>query len=312
MNSGYLQTVRGPVSVEKLGLILPHEHLFTDLRGPLVADYAQASPEAVGKVMLPYLKEAHDVGVTALVECSTVGVGRNLEVFQYLAEMIPIHIIAPSGVYREEYIPQDLKDLSTEELAERWIQEIKEGINGTQIRAGFIKISMSDDGPTPLEVRSLKAAAEASMKTGAVIASHTANGTVYRKEIEILLGEGLDPGRFIWVHASLEADGSTHLEAVKLGVFVEFDTIGAPWQPQSEILDQTLGLIEAGYEDKILLSHDAGWYQPGQQDGHPEGGIRGYTALSTEFLPKLEDHGMSDDLIKKLTVSNPIRAFSFE
>ena len=32
-----LQTVTGPVDIDSLGLILPHEHLFTDLRGPLVA-----------------------------------------------------------------------------------------------------------------------------------------------------------------------------------------------------------------------------------------------------------------------------------
>lgn len=34
-------TLTGPVDIDALGLILPHEHLFTDLRGPLVAGYAQ-------------------------------------------------------------------------------------------------------------------------------------------------------------------------------------------------------------------------------------------------------------------------------
>lgn len=96
MTSGYVQTVQGLVSTAELGLILPHEHLFTDLRGPHDDDYAIADPEAVGRVLRSYLDEAHEAGVTALVECSTVGVGRNLAVLRYLAEITPIHIIAPT------------------------------------------------------------------------------------------------------------------------------------------------------------------------------------------------------------------------
>jgi hypothetical protein len=39
-----LQTVKDPVEVESLGLVLPHEHLFTDLRGSQVPGYAQGEP----------------------------------------------------------------------------------------------------------------------------------------------------------------------------------------------------------------------------------------------------------------------------
>ncbi|HEX9838900.1 MAG TPA: hypothetical protein VGA72_06115 [Anaerolineales bacterium] len=55
-----IQTVTGPVDVDSLGLILPHEHLFTDLRGPLIPDYAQAEPEAVERVLEPHLAEASE------------------------------------------------------------------------------------------------------------------------------------------------------------------------------------------------------------------------------------------------------------
>ena len=68
-----IQTVTGPVDIDSLSLILPHEHLFTDLRGPLVAGYAQADPDAVVDIVGPYLADAATSGVTALVECSTVG-----------------------------------------------------------------------------------------------------------------------------------------------------------------------------------------------------------------------------------------------
>jgi len=143
MDSGYLQTVRGPVSAEGLGLILPHEHLFTDLRGPGVSDYAQAEPKAVVEVVEPYLTQAHSAGVTALVECSTVGVGRNLDVLRHLAESSPIHIVAPTGIYREWYTPPQLRETSAEELAAEWVRDLTEGIEGSQVSAGFVKIAIS-------------------------------------------------------------------------------------------------------------------------------------------------------------------------
>ncbi len=311
MSLGWIQTVGGAVAVEALGLILPHEHLFTDLRGPLALDYACADPEAVAQVMGPYLTAAHAVGVTALVECSTVGVGRNLAVLRYLAEVTPVHLVAPTGVYREAFTPTSLREISAEELAEEWIRDLTEGIEGTEVRAGFIKIAMSDEGPTALEVRNLKAAALASHQTGSVVVSHTVGGAIAWREMEILESEGLDLGRFIWAHANLEPDPAVHLEAARRGAYVAFDAVGAEWQSQSTLVDCTLVLIQAGFGEKILLSHDAGWYDPSRPDGRPEGGIRGYTALVEEFFPALRARGVTDDLIHLITVTNPARAFAF-
>src|SRR5262245_6284016 len=91
-----IQALKGSVEIDSLGLILPHEHLFTDLRGPHVAEYAQGEPLAVLQVVGTYLEEAEAAGATALVECSTVGVGRNLSVLQTLADATSMHIIAPT------------------------------------------------------------------------------------------------------------------------------------------------------------------------------------------------------------------------
>ena len=65
-----IQTLKGPVEVDSLRLILPHEHLFTELRGPLVPDHAQAEPEDVVRVVGQFLAEACEAGATALVECT--------------------------------------------------------------------------------------------------------------------------------------------------------------------------------------------------------------------------------------------------
>ena len=306
-----LHTLHGPIDEDTLGLILPHEHLFTDLRGPHVADYAQAEPSAVVSVVGAHLAEAAAAGITALVECSTVGVGRNLSILQSLAENTPIHIVAPTGVYREAYIPDALRVMSEDELSDLWTKELTEGIEGTSITAGFIKLAMSDDGPTALEIRNLKAAAKASRNSGAVIAVHTIGGKIARQEMDVLEEAGLDLQRFIWVHAQTESDLSILEEAARRGAYVELDTVGAPFQNQTELLDTAIALIQAGFSEQLLLSHDAGWYNPASPDGLPEGGYRGYTALTKEFIPALLERGISEEQVRLITVANPVRAFAF-
>ena len=306
-----IHTIKGPIEIDALGLTLPHEHLFTDLRGPSVPDYARGEPSAVVKVVEPYLAEASAAGVTALVECSTVGVGRNLQVLLSLADATSIHIIAPTGVYRDAYIPETLREISEHDLAELWTTELTEGIDRTSIRAGFIKLAMSDDGPTALEIRNLKAAVKASENTGAVIASHTIGGKVARKEMDVLEEAGLDLQRFIWIHAQTEPDISILEEAARRGAYVELDSVGAPHQSQTELLETTIALIEAGFADHLLLSHDAGWYNPAHSDGLPEEGFRGYTALARDFLPGLLKRGINEEQVRLITVNNPAKAFAF-
>ena len=311
MTTKRIHTIKGPVEADSLGLILPHEHLFTDLRGPSIPDYARAEPSAVVKVVEPYLAEAAAVGVTALVECSTVGVGRNLSVLQSLADVTSIHIVAPTGVYRDAYIPESLRDTGVDELATLWTRELTEGIEGTSIRAGFIKLAVSDDGLTELEIRNLRAAAKAGRRTGAVIAVHTIGGVNARNEMQLLEEAGLSLDRWIWVHAQTEPDTSVLVEAARRGAYVELDTVGAPFQSQDELLNAALALIEAGFIDRLLLSHDAGWYNPASTTGLPDDGYRGYTALVEDFIPALLQRGISEGQVRQITVENPARAFAF-
>ncbi len=311
MTAGVVRTITGDVAPESLGVILPHEHLFVDLRGPTAPDYAVADPEKVVRVMRPFLAAIETAGVTALVDCAPPGVGRNVAVLRRLAEDTTIRIIAPTGVYRESFIPASLWSLSVEALADLWIRELTQGMEGTESRAGFIKLAMSEDGPTEIEIRNLRAAALASQRTGAVIASHTIGGSVARREMDILERAGHDLRRFIWVHAHTEPDTTVHVEAARRGAWLEFDAIGAEnWHPQAALLESVLALIEAGYADHLLLSHDAGWYDPSQPDGRPPEGFRGFTALFEQFIPALRTRGVPEETIHRMTVINPARAFT--
>jgi phosphotriesterase-related protein len=311
MPSLYLQTVTGPETVEKLGVMLPHEHLFTDLRGPQTPGYAQGDPAAVYKIVAPHLAEAETAGVTVLAECSTGGVGRNIHILRHLAGRTRIKIIAPTGVYREAFIPTELRELSLETLAEMWIKDITQGIEATDSRAGFIKLAVSDEGITEREKRNLQAAARASLATGAVIASHTIGGVRAMEEMDILAEAGLNLRRFIWVHANAETDPGYHLKAVQRGAYVEFDGIGSSPRADEDHLRFTKNLVSAGFEEQILLSHDAGWYQPGSPTEQPEHGYRGYATLIQDYVPRMKAEGFSDHTIRLLVHTNPTRAFGF-
>jgi phosphotriesterase-related protein len=129
--------------------------------------------------------------------------------------------------------------------------------------------------------------------------------------MEVLEGAGLDLGRFIWVHAQTEPDLAVLKEAAGRGAYVELDTVGAPFQSQSELLETAMALIQAGFTKQLLLSHDAGWYNPARSDGLPEGGYRGYTALPHDFIPALLKRGVSAGEVRQITVHNPAQAFAF-
>ena len=73
-------------------------------------------------------------------------------------------------------------------------------------------------------------------------------------------------------------------------------------------LELVLDMLDHGYEDSLLLSQDAGWYHVGEPGG---GQIRSYADLFREFIPALRSAGAGESLVRKLTVSNPARAFAF-
>src|SRR5512139_2488393 len=70
----HLITTLGPLSAADVGMILPHEHLFVDLRTGEPPGFADADPDAVIALMRPELDRARAAGITALVECTPVGV----------------------------------------------------------------------------------------------------------------------------------------------------------------------------------------------------------------------------------------------
>jgi len=307
--SWWFETTQGAIAAEGLGVILPHEHIFTDLRGPTTPGYGQADAADVVRVMAPLLEDARRKGVGVMFECSSIGVGRNPFIIDKVAQASGLPVVVPTGVYgRANFAPPEHQNMSEDELTTLFIKEIRDGIENTGIKAGFIKIATSNSPISALEEKFLRAAGHAARETGAAIASHTPRGSNATIQADIL--QSIDPNiRFIWVHAQNESNRSLHLQLAARGVFIEFDSLGGNPGKDSTFITAIKELLDAGHGDRIMLSHDAGWYRPGESNG---GTQRPYTYLMDTFIGKLKNAGVDDATIQMITEINPIRAFGIK
>jgi len=303
-----IPTTLGPKNAGDLGFILPHEHIFVDLRTWDTPGYAHAKVEDVVWLMAPQLTKAQAAGVTAIVECSTVGVGRRAELDRVVSQAAQLPVVVPTGVYREPWVPGWVHDASEAYLADWMISELQGEIEDSGVQAGWIKLSAGDDGITAYETKILRAAATAGRTTNAIIGSHTIRGEVVRNQLNIIEDMGYSPERFIWIHTQAEPDFELHLEMARRGAWLEYDAIGNIDVANDEYYLQNIQrLLDAGFGNQLLLSHDRGWYDPAL----PRGGVpKPYTYLSNQFLPKLRAAGVDEATIHQLTHTNPFQAFA--
>lgn len=303
----HLQTTLGAKHASELGMILPHEHVFVDLRTWDQPGYGQADPVAVVGLMAPEIEKARAVGVTAIVECSTGGVGRRADIDRAVSEATGFPIVVPTGFYREPWIPDWVHQASEAALAAHMLAELQDEIEDSGVQAAWIKLSAGDDGLTACETKVLQAAATAGAATNAVIGSHTIRGEVVREQLDILEAAGYTPERFIWIHSQAEPDFDLHLEIARRGAWIEYDAIGSAQWDDPFFVECILRILDAGLAHRLLLSHDRGWYDPAL----PGGGVpQPYTYLSEHFLPKLRVAGATESIISHLTHANPFQAFA--
>ena len=303
-----ITTTLGPMSSLELGLILPHEHVFVDLRTWNTPGYAQAEVAEVIQLMAPEITRAQAAGVSAIVECSTVGVGRRADIDRAVSQATGLPLVVPTGIYREPWVPDWAHAASEAALADWMLGELQGEIDGSGVQAGWIKLSAGDDGLTASETKILRAAATAGRATNAVIGSHTIRGSVVRQQLDIIETMGYTADRFIWIHTQAEADFDIHVEIARRGAWLEYDSIGNPeWVSEDTILGNILHLLEAGLGAHLLLSHDRGWYDPALPGG---GTPRPYTYLTERFLPRLRAAGVDEPTIHQLTQENPFMAFA--
>jgi phosphotriesterase-related protein len=298
-------TVGGRIEPDAMGLTLPHEHILVDFIGADKAGKYRYDEEHVVQTMLPYLEEIKAQGVETFVDCTPMYLGRDPALLRKLSTLSGLNILTNTGQYKEPYLPKETFSLSAEELAASWIEEFQNGIGGTDVRPGFIKTA-SNPGPLePIQRKITEAAALTSKSTNLTIATHTGVGIAAMEILDILDSLGVSPRKWIFVHAQNEEDIELVAKIAERGAWIELDGIGL--EKEKLHRERLLELLERGYEDRILLSQDAGWYRPGEEPG---GAKKPFSFLIEFFVPKLREQGVSERSIDNLMIGNPARAFA--
>ncbi|MGQ9525410.1 MAG: phosphotriesterase family protein [Armatimonadota bacterium] len=298
-----LRTVTGDVKPPS-GIILPHEHALCDFAGPEKAGRANYSVDKVIERLEAPLKALRQAGVVAMMDCTPIGIGRDPEVLRELSKRTGLLILTNTGLYREPLRPSWGREKSEAELEAWMVDEITKGIDGTGIRAGFIKLACSDGGPDAVEQKILRASARAAKRTGVCIASHTNSPSAALSQIDVLASEKFDLSRFIVVHTDSLPNFEDHLRIAERGAVVEYDAINP--SNADRYIPWIRTLIDRGYGDRILLSQDVVGFSAGQPYDGP---VPDYTFLVNGFIPKLKEAGISDKWMRALTVENPTRVF---
>jgi predicted metal-dependent phosphotriesterase family hydrolase len=305
----HVMTVQGPVDPSTLGFILPHEHTQCTLWHIQDRwDYWELTPDE--PVILQELAWFKEAGGTALADLTLPGIGRNPAWLLRISELSRLPIVMGGGWYRTAYFPPEalIDRRSVDSLAEELVHDATVGVGETGIRIGILG-EVGTDKPwiTPAEERVFRAVARCSRRTGLAISTHAVLSEVGAAQLTVLEEEGVDPGRVVIGHADSYPVLDHYLSLISRGASVEFDFLGMSFTPmekhgEGKIIDLLLELLHRGHADRVLLSHDVCHNsQLRQFDGN------GYTYLSTTFLPRLRERGVSEAEIDQLTVTNPRR-----
>ena len=311
-----LITVKGEIPVEKMGICLIHEHILVDFIGADSTGYHRWDKSKVIECALPFLMEAKKNGVKTFFECTPAYLGRDPLLYKELSEKSGINIVTNTGYYGardNKFFPKHAFDDTAEDIAKVWIEEFNNGIEGTGIFPGFIKIGVErKDTLSPMHAKLVKAAAIAHKATGLTIVSHTGTDDPAFAQLEILKNEGVSPEAFVWTHAQ-HGTIEGYIKAAKQGAWISLDNI----QKLSDQSDESRGIAfyakiltelkKVNLLHKVLISHDAGWYNPGQENG---GKFRGYNNIFNDLIPALKENGFSDDDIDLMLVKNPQNAYA--
>lgn len=299
MNRREFLSLGAAAAAQPAGTTLVHEHILVDFIGADKIVPGRYDSDEVFRAARPKLDAIHALGCRRFLDCAPNFLGRDPRLFRRLADATGIDIWTNTGLYAAgnyKFLPAFARTESAEQLARRWVQEVKRGVDGVKPR--FIKIGVNKGPLGDLDRKVVRAAALCLKETGLTIAAHTGDGSAALEELEIV-GSITSPGRFVWVHAQNELDHEVHARVARAGAWVEFDGINArsaSWHEQC-----VRAMAKRDLLGRTLISQDSGWYRVGEPGG---GDFRGYTYIYSDFLERLDEPWR-----RTLMVENPGLAF---
>ena len=305
-----VMTVNGPVEADRMGFTLTHEHVMADFIGAAGYSKSRYDADEVFNVALPFMKDVKAKGTDTFIDCTPAYLGRDAALLKRLSDASGLNVLTTTGHYgavNEKFVPAHAYNESARQLADRWIKEWKDGIDGTSIKPGLIKTS-TDKGPlTPMQRKVIEAAGIAHLATGLTIAVHSGDGKAAAEQLEILKGVNVSPAARIWVHAQNESDGQMHIDAAKKNTWVSFDGVN-PDTLQANV-DFLKTMKENNLLDRVLVSQDSGWYNVGEPKG---GNFKPFTCMATQFIPLLRQQGFTTAELDQIFKKNPAKAFAIQ
>ncbi|HEX8969280.1 MAG TPA: phosphotriesterase-related protein [Chloroflexota bacterium] len=301
-----VMTVRGPVAADTLGVVQPHEHLLLNVEW-IEARFSLDGLLNDADLMIEELRAFATAGGRSIIDLTNAGMRRDPVGVRRISEATGVHVILGCGWYRQPYYPPEalIDRTSTAALAERLVDEIEHGLDGTDVRPGIIgEIGSHKDYVTAQEERVFRAAGRAAARTGLAVSTHSAASPVGLEHLRILCEEGVEPGRVAVGHADSYPFLEYHLAILEQGAYVQFDNIGYRLPGvaalESRLVPIIVELVRRGWSHRVLLSQDV------CHRSHLKAyGGNGYDYLLRQFLPTLRSAGVDDEAIARMTVDNP-------
>jgi phosphotriesterase-related protein len=316
-----VQTVTGPVGADSLGRTLIHEHVLIGFPGwqldALAPCYVRAEAMARG---VDQMQELKGLGVGTFVDPCPMDLGRDVEFLAELSQKSGLRIVCTTGAYFEaEGMTHTFRHLPLEDIAAIYIKEITEGVGGTGIRAGAVKIATGAHQVSDYERKLVQAGARAARETGVPLISHTQEGSCGHDQIDLVTAEGVPADRLVVGHSDGIDDHDYHRSLAERGAFVGFDRFGITLILPDEVrVKNVLKLAASGHTQRILLSHDSivCW------QGRPLPFANRYedvlamlpdwrpTSILTKIVPQLLAGGLTDVDVATILIDNPRRFFA--
>lgn len=362
MSDKKIMTVLGPIAPEELGFTSMHEHIMFQgdvlarrLRCQIpennlpVAEDDKVCLENVGLLLKnsimawdALVQEDEDVmtgecldfknsGGNAILEVSVPGIQLDTASIRRVSKRSGVHVIVSTGFYTWDSWPLEYQDQDIQFYREHMLNEYENGVQGTDIKPGNIKIALND--LNRMEENALRAAAQVSKETGLPLHIHPcykAGGDRLRV-VKILREEGLNLERLVLAHSQLEEKPASFRELIyhpelykvntehtqrllDLGITCSveflnplgFEMMGRYRTGDFGGLAGLYKLIEDGYCQQLVLGNDVCGRTMLRR-----GGALGYLRLTTFVIPALRDYaGVSDYALRQMTVENPKRILS--
>ena len=312
-----VQTVQGRLPADALGVTLAHEHMRFRDEAVAVQWPARYDEEDELRAALESVGAAKERGVQTIVDPTAMFGGRDVRFMRRVAEETGVQIVPCTGIYSYDALPHYFANRDADVMAAHFVEDIEQGIQGTEIRAAFLKCAADAAGVTENVEKIHRAVARASIRTGAPIMAHTrpANRTADR-QLEIFEEEGVDLSRVQLAHCG-DTDDVRYIESLLAkGVYVGLDRYGLEiFLPIDKRNATAAELIRRGHADRIFIAQDfcptIDWHPP--EVGEmlvAHGAVRNWsmTLVFDEVLPALREQGvLDDDAFRTIFVENPRR-----